>query len=145
MSRIKGLINEEVSMGTYGLVELELKEYEKEILTLKTKFEHLEKLLIRPEEVSTKKRTFKCNGCGEARPCIIESNQESGIFDDLVIEGLKCVLDETNQTGYNWKELYCYFGTDKGDKTQTFSKYTQAELSSFCERYKDAFKKRKDK
>jgi hypothetical protein len=32
---IKSLINEEVCMGTYGLVELELKEFDKEIAELK--------------------------------------------------------------------------------------------------------------
>jgi len=55
--------------------------------------------------METKKRTFKCTGCGDDRPCYVESNQEPNpIFDDLQIEDLKCVLDETNQTSYNWVE-----------------------------------------
>ena len=52
-----------------------------------------------------KKRKFKCNGCGEKRPCFLETNQEPSIFDHMVIEDLQCVLDETNQTSYNWVEI----------------------------------------
>ncbi|MFZ7121768.1 MAG: hypothetical protein ACOWWH_12580 [Eubacteriaceae bacterium] len=56
-----------------------------------------------------KTRKFKCTGCGKDRPCILETNQES--FDngldyfDLFTEDLKCVLDSTNQTSYNWEEI----------------------------------------
>lgn len=52
------------------------------------------------------KRTFKCTGCGEARPCYLTTNQEKGeieFYDHT--ESLKCVLDETNQTSYNWEEM----------------------------------------
>ena len=43
--RIKELIHEEVCMGTYGLVELELKEFDKEIKLLKQEREKWEKEL----------------------------------------------------------------------------------------------------
>lgn len=58
-------------------------------------------------EAGTKKekRKYKCNGCGEDRPCMIESNQEPTNHSDLVLEQLKCVLDETNQTSFNWCEV----------------------------------------
>ena len=49
------------------------------------------------------KRTFKCTGCGNARPCILETNQETNPMSD--IEDLSCVLDNTNQTSFNWKEI----------------------------------------
>lgn len=55
------------------------------------------------------KRKFKCTECGESRPCYLETNQEvydSGLPDvDLLTEDLKCVLDSTNQTSYNWEEI----------------------------------------
>ena len=52
------------------------------------------------------KRKFKCTGCGDDRPCLLETNQEKGeiAFYDHA-EDLKCVLDSTNQTSYNWKEI----------------------------------------
>lgn len=51
------------------------------------------------------KRKFKCNGCGEERPCFVESNQEDDNrgWDDIADE-LNCILDETNQST-NWKEI----------------------------------------
>lgn len=49
-------------------------------------------------------RTFKCNGCGKDRPCVLEINQEPNCLDHMVIDDLKCVLDETNQTSYKWVE-----------------------------------------
>jgi hypothetical protein len=50
------------------------------------------------------KRKYKCEGCGASRPCFVETNQKSGcIF--VVIEDLRCILDETNQTGYDWVEI----------------------------------------
>lgn len=52
------------------------------------------------------KRKYKCTGCGEDRPCIVETNQEKeqiAFYDE--IENLKCILDETNQTSYNWREI----------------------------------------
>ena len=56
--------------------------------------------------MSIVKRKFKCNGCGEGRPCFVETNQEEGViaFCDAT-EDLKCILDETNQTSYNWVEI----------------------------------------
>ena len=55
--------------------------------------------------METKKRKFKCTGCGEDRPCYLESNQMPTQFDYMQIDELKCVLDETNQTSYNWIEV----------------------------------------
>ena len=49
-------------------------------------------------------RRYKCEGCGMARPCIVETNQEPSKIS-IPIEDLKCVLDETNQTGYRWVEI----------------------------------------
>lgn len=51
-------------------------------------------------------RTFKCTGCGKARPCTLKTTQakaEIEFFDP--VEYLKCVLDETNKTAPNWKEV----------------------------------------
>ena len=55
--------------------------------------------------METEKRKFKCEGCGKSRPCYIETNQEKTNFSSLVIEDLKCILDETNQTSFNWVEI----------------------------------------
>jgi len=58
--------------------------------------------------MSIEKRKFKCNGCGEGRPCFLETNQEphsNSEMNDLFTEDLKCVLDSTNQTSYNWIEI----------------------------------------
>ena len=53
-----------------------------------------------------KTRKFKCIGCGEDRPCIIEVNQEvNEAFDYMLVDDLKCMLDETNQTSFNWTEI----------------------------------------
>lgn len=52
------------------------------------------------------KRTFKCTGCGEDRPCILEVNQEKREFLYDIEDDLKCVLDETNQTSFNWVEVF---------------------------------------
>lgn len=52
------------------------------------------------------KRKFKCTGCGENRPCYIETNQEFHALDYMLIDDLVCILDETNQTSYNWEEIY---------------------------------------
>ena len=57
------------------------------------------------ESENMKKRKYKCTGCGEDRPCFLETNQEPSTFDEYAIEELKCVLDDTNQTSYNWEEL----------------------------------------
>ena len=56
--------------------------------------------------MAIEKRKFKCTGCGEDRPCILEANQEPSICSDMVVDDLKCVLDATNQTSYNWVEIY---------------------------------------
>jgi len=59
--------------------------------------------------MAIEKRKLKCTGCGEDRPCYLEINQEphySGSDDiDIISEDLKCVLDTTNQTSYNWEEI----------------------------------------
>ncbi len=49
------------------------------------------------------KQILKCTGCGEDRACILEINQEQ--YDYEIVNNLKCILDETNQTSYNWKEI----------------------------------------
>ena len=60
--------------------------------------------------MSVKTRVFKCTGCGDGRPCILEINQEPynhGLADDdLLTEDLKCVLDSTNQTSCDWEEVF---------------------------------------
>ena len=59
--------------------------------------------------MSIKTRKFKCTGCGEDRSCTLETKQEPHSYskmDDLFTEDLKCVLDSTNQTSYNWKEVF---------------------------------------
>ena len=45
---------------------------------------------------------FVCYGCGKDRPCYVETNQEQRTLCDPV-EDLKCILDETDQTSYNWE------------------------------------------
>jgi len=54
--------------------------------------------------MTIEKRTYKCEGCGKDRPCIVQVNQEPS---PVVIheEDLKCILDETNQTSYKWFEI----------------------------------------
>lgn len=70
-----------------------------------TREEAREKLdIMIMSKIKTKK--FKCNGCGEDRPCFVETNQEENSLGiDFQIEELKCILDETNQTSYNWEQL----------------------------------------
>ena len=46
-----------------------------------------------------------CNGCGDSRPCYLEVNQHETPSMYLEIEDLKCVLDSTNQTSYNWTQI----------------------------------------
>ena len=55
--------------------------------------------------MKTEKRKYKCNGCGEERPCYLETNQEYSDFRYLDIEEFVCVMDSTNQTSYNWVEI----------------------------------------
>lgn len=52
-----------------------------------------------------KTRKYRCNGCGENRPCHLITNQEPHTLDYIQIDDLKCVLDATNQTSYNWEEV----------------------------------------
>jgi len=52
-----------------------------------------------------KTRKYRCNGCGENKPCYLISNQETHTLDYMQIDDLNCVLDETNQTSYNWEEV----------------------------------------
>ncbi len=54
--------------------------------------------------MKTEKRKYKCEGCGEYRPCYVETNQEPSDIT-VTIEDLKCILDETNQTSYFWTEV----------------------------------------
>ena len=54
------------------------------------------------DETKPLKVKFKCEGCGPARPCYLEINQESSSITNH-IDDLKCVLDETNQTSYKWE------------------------------------------
>ena len=51
-----------------------------------------------------KKRKFKCEGCGKDRPCFVEINQDPSSLGFVDVD-LKCILDETNKTGYEWKEI----------------------------------------
>ena len=69
------------------------------------------------------KRKFKCNGCGEERPCFLESNQEDNnrIEWDIVDE-LNCVLDDTNQST-NWVELI-----SKPSDTETKQDHRETEI-----------------
>ena len=55
--------------------------------------------------MATEKKKFKCNGCGESRPCYVETNQENTNFSPLLVEDLICILDTTNQTSFNWIEI----------------------------------------
>ena len=51
-----------------------------------------------------KTRKYVCMGCGKDRPCFVETNQEDSEFRYFEIEELKCILDSTNQTSYNWEQ-----------------------------------------
>ena len=50
------------------------------------------------------KRKFKCEGCGKNRPCFVEINQERSEMHPRE-EDLHCILDDTNQTSYDWVEV----------------------------------------
>lgn len=54
--------------------------------------------------MQTEKRKYKCEGCGSARPCYVETNQEPSNIS-IPIEDLRCILDETNQTSFKWVEI----------------------------------------
>jgi hypothetical protein len=54
--------------------------------------------------MEAEKRKYRCDGCGVSRPCFVETNQEPSNIA-IPIEDLRCVLDETNQTGYHWVEI----------------------------------------
>lgn len=94
---------------------------------------------------TTKKRKFVCDGCGKGRECYLETNQEphnNGLDDyDLFTEDLKCVLDSTNQTSYNWKEIVeDVSGSLTKDETtkcpkcksKSLVKYRDGKQCSFC-------------
>jgi hypothetical protein len=53
-------------------------------------------------ESNIKKNKYKCTGCGIARICRVETNQEESNIS-YPIEDLKCILDPTNATGYHWE------------------------------------------
>ena len=92
--------------------------------------------------MTTKKRKFKCTGCGEDRPCFLETNQEPNPLDemyDLFTEDLKCVLDSTNQTSYNWKEETEFGMSVKRQLTLTDVSNKEVALKSFVEEYVEAF------
>lgn len=50
-------------------------------------------------------KKFKCTGCGEDRPCLVETNQGPNESAEDIIEEFKCILDSTNQTSFNWVEV----------------------------------------
>ncbi len=54
--------------------------------------------------METEKRMYICTGCGNDRPCSVETNQEPSSVTEI-IEDLKCILDETNKTSYFWVEV----------------------------------------
>jgi hypothetical protein len=54
-------------------------------------------------EAITKKK-YQCDGCGNDRPCVVETNQHNTTRRYFEIEELKCVLDETNES-YSWDEM----------------------------------------
>ena len=51
---------------------------------------------------NTEKRKFKCIGCGESRPCFVETNQTMDPYFDE-IDRLVCILDATNKS-FDWIE-----------------------------------------
>lgn len=59
-------------------------------------------------------RKFKCTGCGEARPCYLEVTEQQ-FYDNNMINNLKCVVDDTNSTGFNWEEVQAN-GVTTGEK-----------------------------
>jgi len=70
------------------------------------------------------KRKYKCTGCGIDRPCIAETNQEKAqiaFYDE--IENLKCILDPTNQTSYNWKEVQANEVNKETEKALTMGSF----------------------
>lgn len=52
------------------------------------------------------KRNFLCTGCGVGRECKLEVNQEPSSDPAGDLDALECVLDSTNQTSYNWIEVF---------------------------------------
>ena len=51
-------------------------------------------------------RKYVCTGCGVDRQCVVKTTKEKAQIDFYdEIENLKCILDETNQTSYNWKQV----------------------------------------
>jgi hypothetical protein len=62
--RIKELINNEVCMGTYGLVEIELKEFDKEKEFLESEIERLKKFVCKCKMPSPS-MSDKCSRCNK--------------------------------------------------------------------------------
>lgn len=54
--------------------------------------------------MKTERIKFKCEGCGKSRPCFVETNQGPSSIT-IIEEDLKCILDETNQTSYEWVKV----------------------------------------
>ena len=54
--------------------------------------------------MDVEKRKYKCEGCGVDRPCCVETNQNPRSVG-MDVDDLKCILDDTNQTGYSWMEV----------------------------------------
>ena len=80
--------------------------------------------------MAIEKRKFKCTECGEDRPCHLEINQEPSPSWDVVIDELKCVLDETNQTSYNWEEI-----SGRKEAMSWWNSKSQQEKEELCSRF----------
>lgn len=81
-------------------------------------------------------RKFKCIGCGETRPCYLETNQskdEIAFYD--AAEDLKCVLDKTNQTAYNWIEVLANEANKQPDTNQLNISQQRELLTDYHEFY----------
>lgn len=80
----------------------------------------------------TKTRKYRCNGCGEDRPCYLTTNQEPHTLDYMQIYDLKCVLDETNQTSYNWEEIETNVVQTSGSVCLIRKERAQSTGSEYC-------------
>jgi len=52
----------------------------------------------------TVKMKFKCIGCGEGRPCYVETNAAESPWNEKILESLICVMDDTNSS-FDWSEV----------------------------------------
>lgn len=73
-----------------------------------------------------KTRKFKCNGCGEKRPCHLEVTEQD-YYDHDMLDNLKCVVDETNQTGFNWVELKANVDPNNHEKALPINSVSNAK------------------